>query len=405
MKILSFCLLFLILISTKVSGAGNDTTFVSGLLYKDGQAVSIGILNGFIVSMEHLSKSATTRDFFIAPGLIDLQVNGYSGVDFSDPDLSIEMVKKVVYTLWENGVTSFLPTIITNSQSSLENSFSRLSAAFKDEDIALSVAGFHLEGPYISPVQGFRGAHLEKYIREPDWEEFSSLQKIAQNNIRLITVAPEVNGAISFISKCTESGVIVALGHHNASAEIVTRAVNAGAKLSTHLGNGCANLINRHLNPLWPQLAEERLSISIIADGFHLTREEVKCFYKMKGAEKTILVSDAVDLAGLTPGEYIRDGRVVLLTSDVAKYPAENVLFGAACPLLKDVSDMINFTGCSLADAIRMASTNPAKLLGCDKIGEIAVGMRADLILFSIEDSSILIQKTILAGKTVYEKE
>ena len=302
------------------------------------------------------------------------------------------------------GVTTFLPTVITNDQKSLKKSFTILADALNDNEIGMSIPGFHLEGPYISSIQGYRGAHLEKYIRQPDWNEFSELQKAAHNGIRLITVAPEINGAIPFIRKCSETGVVVSLGHHNGSTEIIKQAVDAGASMSTHLGNGCANMINRHDNPLWPQLADDRITATIIADGFHLNKEEVQCFYKMKGLDRTILVSDALDLAGLLPGEYTRGGRLVVLTNDVVKFPAENVLAGAASSITAGVVNMMRFTNSSLGNAIQMASANPARSLGLTDIGEIRLGKRADLILFTIEDGRMIIQKTIVAGKVVFTK-
>lgn len=354
------------------------------------------------------SKGATeidARGAYIAPGFIDLQVNGFVGIDFSDQNLTLDKLRTATMALWEAGVTTFLPTVITNDQKSLLKSFSILAGALDDDKIGKSIPGFHLEGPYISPVQGYRGAHLEKYIRPPDWDEFSELQKTAHNRILMITVAPEVNGAISFIRKCFESGVVVSLGHHNGSSEEIKEAADAGASMSTHLGNGCANMINRHDNPLWPQLAEDRLTATIIADGFHLTREEVQCFYRMKGVDRIILVSDVLDLAGLPPGEYIRGERKVVLTTDVVKYPAENVLAGAASPINKGVSNIMKFTQCPIGNAVQMASANPARSLGLTNIGEIKDGKRADFVIFTIENDKIVIQKTIIAGKEVYSKD
>jgi N-acetylglucosamine-6-phosphate deacetylase len=341
---------------------------------------------------------------FLAPGLIDLQINGFSGVDFSDQNLTIENLRKATSALWKFGVTSFFPTVITNSQTDLLKSFSNLAKACEDEETGISIPGFHLEGPYISPVQGYRGAHLEKYIREPDYDEFSELQKSSGNHIKLITVAPEINGAIPFIKNCKESGVVVSLGHHNGSSGIIRQAVDAGATMSTHLGNGCANMINRHDNPFWPQLADDRLTSTIIADGFHLNEDEVKCFYRIKSAERIVLVSDALDLAGLPPGEYKRGEKVLLLTPDVVKYPAENVLAGAVMPVSGCVSNMMKFTQCSLGNAIQMASSNPARLLGLNEVGKIGKGKRADLILFSLENGRLVILKTIIAGREVYSK-
>jgi N-acetylglucosamine-6-phosphate deacetylase len=214
-----------------------------------------------------------------------------------------------------------------------------------------------------------------------------------------------MEGAISFIEKCNETGVVVSLGHHNGSPEIIEQAVDAGASLSTHLGNGCANEINRHHNPLWPQLANDAISITIIADGSHLTKDEVRTFYKVKGADQTILVSDALYLAGLPPGEYLDDGRTLQLTEKVVKFPAENVLAGAASPISACVGNMMKFTQCSLSDAIQMASTNPARYMGLTDLGEISEGKRADLILFTIENGELVIQQTMVAGEIVYSKE
>ena len=370
----------------------------------DGAAVSIEIVDGEITEIHRIENKHGLPQVYIAPGFIDIQINGFMGVDFADQHLDIEGVRKAVRALWRYGVTSFLPTLITADQSQLLYSFSILSKAMEDKEIGNSIPGFHLEGPYISPVQGFRGAHLEKYIRPPDWNEFLKLQGAAQNGIKLITVAPEIEGAIPFIQQCNRHGIVVSLGHTNGNAKEIRNAVDAGASMSTHLGNGCANMINRHQNPIWPQLADDRISASIIADGFHLNQEEILCFHKIKKSSRTILVSDALDLAGLEPGEYIRGERRVLLTPNVVKFPAENVLAGAASPISVGVSNMLRITQCSLPEAIQMASTNPAKLIGLDDVGEIRPGKRADLILFTLEEGNIVIQETIVAGKVVYSK-
>ena len=405
MKTRTIFFISLILFSFYACTEKKDVNSVEGLFYLDEKPVTIEIVDGKIAKIKHLSSESGLSDVYVAPGLIDIQINGYMGIDFADQDLKIEGIREATKALWKEGVTSFLPTLITADQESLKNSFSILSNALDDEVIGMSIPGFHLEGPYISPVKGFRGAHLEKYIREPDWNEFLELQNASNNGIKLITVAPEIEGAISFIQKCRQDGIVVSLGHHNGNTKEIKEAADAGASMSTHLGNGCANMINRHNNPLWPQLADDRISASIIVDGFHLNQEEVQCFFKIKGNNRIILVSDALDLAGLEPGEYIRWERTVLLTPDVVKFPAENVLAGAASPISSCVGNMMKFTQCSLSDAIRMASTNPAQLMGLTGLGEISEGKRADLILFTLEDGNMVIQKTIVAGKVVYEKE
>jgi len=382
-----------------------ETRYVEGLLYLDGQPVQIEIVDGKISKIKHLTSRSDFPEIYIAPGLIDIQINGYMGVDFSDQQLTQEIMHEATRALWKEGVTTYLPTLITRDQERLEKSCSLLAESLDDEVIGMSIPGFHLEGPYISPIAGYRGAHPEKHIRLPDWDEFSELQEAAHQGIRLITVAPEMKGAIPFIKKCSESGLVVSLGHHNGTPEIIDQAVDAGATLSNHLGNGCANEINRHHNPLWPQLSNDGLSISIISDGSHLTKEEVRTFYKVKGKEGTILVSDALSFAGLPLGEYEKDGFTYLLTKDVVKFPAENVLAGAAMPISRCISNAMRFTQCDLREAIQMASTNPARLMGLDNLGEISQGKRADLILFTMEDGELVIQLTMVAGNVVYSKE
>ena len=400
---LNFVLLFILGIA--LNAGDKDTLRIEALSYEDYEPVIITIADGKIVQIKHTQDEIAEPGVFVSPGLIDIQINGYMGVDFGGAGLTIEGVRKATRELWKEGVTSFLPTVTTDDYEQLLQSFTVLSGALQDPEIGPSIPGFHLEGPFISPVKGYRGAHLEKYVRKPDWQEFQKLQAAANQGIKLVTVAPEMEGAIPFISHCVESGVVVSLGHHNGSSEQIREAVDAGASLSTHLGNGCANEINRHLNPLWPQLADDRLSIDIICDGHHLTKDEVKTFFKVKGVAGTILVSDAVDLAGLPPGKYFSGEREVLLTPYVVKFPSENVLAGAASPLSLGLENMIRFTQCSLRDAVHMASTNPARLLQLDDLGEIRQGKRADLILFTLDHGEIVIRKTIVAGKIVYSRD
>ena len=375
---------------------------IDGLLYSEGTGVSIEIAGENIQSIAPLNYQADGPAVYVAPGLIDIQINGYAGVDFSGPDLTVERVREATEALWKAGVTTYFPTIITSDIDRIKKNFAVLAEAMEDPVIGASIPGFHLEGPYISPVQGFRGAHLEKYIKAPDWEEFQQIQQAANDGIKLITLAPEIEGAIPFIRQCVASGVTVALGHHNGSATDVQRAVEAGATIATHLGNGCANEINRHYNPLWPQLSNDRIIPSLIVDGFHLTREEVRSFYKVKGPDNTVLVSDALDLAGLPPGEYIRGERTLLLTPDVVKLPKEDVLAGAASPISKCLGVMMEFTGCSVEEAVRMASVNPARLFSLDDRGALASGKRADLMLFTKENNQIIVQKTWVGGELVY---
>jgi N-acetylglucosamine-6-phosphate deacetylase len=390
------------------SAAAQETSRVEGLLYWDRSPAVIEIKDGKIERILRREHRAGAEEhlFFISPGLIDNQVNGYDGVTFSSAELTLDGVRRATRALWRDGVTTYLPTLTTNAHETLLHAFSILARAAEDGEIGLSIPGFHLEGPYISPEDGFRGSHLLEHVRPPLWSEFRQYQQSAQGGIRQVTLAPEIEGAMEFIRRCVENGIRVGLGHHNASAALIREAADAGAVISTHLGNGCANLIHRHDNPLWPQLAEGRLSASIIADGIHLRPEQVRVFYGVKGSTRTILTSDATQFAGMPPGEYTVDGRRLLVTPEgMVTYPAQNVLAGAAVPLTAGVSNLMAFTDCSLADAVHAATRNTARLLGLDDRGEIRPGSRADLILFTLEEGRVQIQKTLVAGRTVYERQ
>jgi len=218
-----------------------------------------------------------------------------------------------------------------------------------------------------------------------------------------VTLAPEAEGALGFIEQCVQQDIVVGLGHHHGTASDIMEAVDRGATVSTHLGNGCATRIHRHLNPLWPQLAEDRLMASMIADGFHLRPEELQVFFKVKGPDRLLLVSDMTELAGMPPGEYPWNGESIVLTPEgMITYPGQNVLAGASLPLTVGVRTIMTATGCSLSDAIQMASSTPAKLNGFDDRGELEVGKRGDCILFSCGESALDIHKTYVAGREVY---
>lgn len=350
---------------------------------------------------------------YVSPGLIDIQVNGYNSVSFCLENaentsegigsLTVKDVKKVTEGLWKEGVTTYFPTLTTNSQDLLLRNFGILAKAMNDPSFLGSIPGFHLEGPYISAVDGYRGAHPLEHVRKPVWNDFLELYKASGDKILLITVAPEVEGAYGFIRKCRELGIVVSLGHHNGTAEQIKQAIDNGASLATHLGNGCANTVNRHLNPIWPQLADDRLKISIIADGFHLPPEILQVFYKTKGTGNIVITSDITSYAGLPAGTYkIKDGKTVEKLTDGNLRFSEGGLYGSASPLRNGVAHIMKVSGCGLVDAIQMTTLNPALLTRLDDRGVMEPGKRADLILFTMENGRMLIQKTMVAGIEVY---
>jgi len=396
-------LVFLLLITSIILNA-QKTMKIQAILYNNNHPVEIVAEGGKIKAITPINNPGSNLPI-VSPGFIDVQVNGYNGVSFTDDDLTVDGIKKATEGLWKEGVTTFLPTIITASGETVRKNLSTLNSSLDDPGVSNSVPGFFLEGPYISPIDGFRGAHNAEFVRLPDWEEFRTFIDASNNHIIKTTVAPELEGAMGFIDQCRKAGIIVAIGHHNGNAEQIHEAAQHGAWISTHLGNGCANMIHRHNNPLWAQMADDRLTPTIIADGFHLNPDELSVFYKVKGPHNLLLISDITKLAGLPPGEYNWNGKMVLLTPEgKLRLPEQDVLAGASFSIRKGIGNMMKFTRCSLEEAIQMASTNQARMFGWDDRGSIEVGKRADLVLFRIENEEVQVQQTILAGKVVFKK-
>ena len=396
-----------ILIASVMFSNAQET--IKGLYYFDHSPISIEISEGKITQITRLDKLPEGfPEVYLAPGFFDNQVNGFADVTFAlgGGELTLDGVKRATKELWKYGVTSYMPTLTTNTRELFFKNLSILNNSKNDKSLQGSIVGFHLEGPYINPEDGYRGAHPKEHVRLPDWDEFMEFQEAAGNNIIQITVAPEIEGGLDFISKCSKNGIIVALGHHNAPAKTVTAAIDRGAKISTHLGNGAAGTVNRHLNPFWSQLADDRLGISIICDGFHLPPEVISVFYKTKGKEKIILTSDVTSYGSLPPGNYrTGEGHSIQITSEGKLWNNDQGgLYGSASAITKGVGHIMKATGCSLADAVQMASTNPARLYGLNDRGTLELGKRADLILFTLDSFKVNIQKTWVNGELVYDK-
>src|SRR5262245_1671731 len=275
---------------------------------------------------------------WVAPALFDLQVNGCDGVSFNSPRLSAEDVAHVVGVCRRHGLGELCPTVITGPAEALVHGFATLRRAREqDPAVAAAVPGLHLEGPYLSPEDGPRGAHPKEHIRPPGWGEFRSFQDAAGGLIRLVTLAPEHDGALAFIEKLVAAGVVVALGHTAAPGPRLRDAVRAGARLSTHLGNGSHALLPRHNNYVWEQLACDELWASVIADGHHLPPAVLKCILRVKTPARAVLTCDASSLAGLPPGRYVEWGQEleVLAVGKVVvagtPYLAGSAVFTDAC--------------------------------------------------------------------------
>lgn len=380
------------------------TFSLEALHYETLHPVRIEVVNGVISAVIELDRSESVASLLIvAPGLIDNQVNGYAGVDFSGEGLMVQDVVKATTAMMQTGVTTYLPTLVTNTPENLIRNFRVLADSLSEEAVQLSVPGFHLEGPWLSKLDGYRGCHREDLLTLPDLAEMTAYQEAAGGKIMQLTIAPELPGASEMISYCKSNGIVTAMGHSNAGSMAIRKACEKGMALSTHLGNGCANMIHRHNNPIWPQLANDQLIPTVIADGHHLTPDELKVFLKVKGAERLILTSDITYLAGMPAGRYNFAGAAVILTEDgMLKSADQDVLAGASLPLIRGVENMIRFTGCTLGEAINMASGNMAKVFGWEDRGALLPGKRADLVLLASNEGHLKVHKTIVAGKIVF---
>ena len=386
--------------------SANEIT-LRGRNYANSEPIWVVINGDRIERVDPAWPEGSVDDWpYISPALLDLQINGYGGTWFSDDSLTADAVRQAISPMYQFGVTRICPTLITNSYAGLAAGFAAIRHACEQTDWAnLMICGCHLEGPYISAEDGPRGAHPKQHVRTADWDEFQRLQDISGNRIRLVTIAPEVGNGIEFIKHAVASGVVVALGHTAATPEQIRAGADAGATLSTHLGNGAHAMMHRHRNVIFSQLADSRLSASLIVDGHHLPADLVRIFLKVKTPQKTILTCDAAGWAGCPPGVYENKlGRSELLPSGKLVVAGQQELLAGSAQMTDTcVASAMTFAGVSLKEAVDMASKNPAKLLG-QEVCRLRRGSRADLILFRIAENGVRleIQATIAGGELKY---
>jgi N-acetylglucosamine-6-phosphate deacetylase len=383
-----------------------------GRRYDTGESIQLDVARGVIQAVTRCALCAKSAAglAWIAPGLIDIQVNGYGGQEFSAASITPERVASIAEQMAAFGVTRFCPTLTTETGAVMQHALRAIAAACESSPmVARRVAGIHLEGPYISPEDGPRGAHPQPCCRTPDWDEFQRFQEAAGGRIRILTMSVEFTGAAKFVEQLTRAGVVVAIGHTAANAEQIRAAVDAGARLSTHLGNGSHHLLPRHHNYVWEQLAEDRLQASLIVDGHHLPPALVQTFVRAKTPHRCILVSDLSGYAGLPPGRYaartldveiLGSGRLVIAGQ-------RELLAGATAAIGEGVANVMRFAGVPLAEALAMATEHPARLLGLDP-GGLAPGQPADLVLFDLLDADdtrsarFSVRAVLIGGEVVF---
>jgi N-acetylglucosamine-6-phosphate deacetylase len=343
-------------------------------------------------------------DLFLAPGFVDLQVNGCDGFDVNAADITPETIRDLTDRMLQRGVSCFAPTIITAPEDRICAALRAIADARRQwSRVAACIPYAHVEGPHISALDGYRGAHPAESVRAPSLAEFNRWQETSGGLVGMVTISPHSSESPAYIEAVVESGVHVAIGHTHASAEEIERAVNAGARLSTHLGNGIAPEIPRHLNPLWSQLADDRLTATFIADGHHLPPNMLKVMLRAKTVDRAMLVSDSVALAGMPPGLYDTPvgGRVELRVDGRLWVAGSELLAGATASLPQAISHVVHSIGLPLHEALRMATTNPGRFVAGR--GHLSPGLRADAVRFRWDDEMV-IEDVWLGGEQVFTR-
>ncbi|MFP4179644.1 MAG: N-acetylglucosamine-6-phosphate deacetylase [Spirochaetaceae bacterium] len=369
---------------------------------EDGRALEISVDGGVIQKIAVIDKDPSLP--YVSPGFFDIQVNGYNGVDYGYNLGNIEDVEKLVSALAAFGTTHHHATIITNPGKVILERLEVLKRACQQSSLVNeALKGIHLEGPFISPEEGPRGAHDLGYVQTPDFELFKEWYEASGGLIKMITLAPEIDGAFDFIEKVNDLGVVCALGHTAADADTLGRAVKAGARISTHLGNGSHAFLPRFRNYIWEQAADDRIWASIIGDGYHLTPAAVKVISRTKGLEKLILISDSTGLTGSAPGTYQwGDTKTMVDDEGCITLAGTPYLAGAGFLLDWDIPHFMRFTDSSLGDALKLCTDNPRRLFGYEE-NRIEEGKSAHFILFEYApgDDRLHIKKTLLLGEEI----
>ena len=342
------------------------------------------------------------RECLLCEAFLDIQVNGFATVDFNRPTLTAADLRRALEAMWRHGVTQLFPTVITAPLEAMLGTMKAIARA-REEDPALrhAIPAIHLEGPFLAAEDGPRGAHPISSVRDPDWDVFQRLQEASGGLIGLVTLAPERSGAVELISRLRAAGLVVAIGHTDASEADIDAAVQAGAQLSTHLGNGAHAALPRHRNYVQKQLATDALMASLIADGHHLPGYFVKNLIRCKGLDRVILITDAMAAAAAPPGTY-RIGEVLAEVGPdgYVRLPGTPYLAGSALTMDRAVENTARFAGLSLWQAIGLATRQPRRLFPSLEAG-IAPGQPADLVVLR-EGPPLTVEATLVEGELVY---
>ena len=376
---------------------------ILGHHYATGKPVRVAWKDGVIAAVEPTSVAPTDSPW-IAPALVDLQVNGFAGVDFQRDDLTLDQLLIAVGGLRAAGCGRFLLTLITDDWARLLARLRHLrSLRSTSVELRHAIAGWHIEGPFLSAEPGFRGAHDPQWMRDPTAEDIRELRQCTENDPVLLTLAPERHGALDAIRLASSRGIKVSLGHTNASLETLQLAVAAGAVAFTHLGNGCPRELDRHDNILWRVLdllrpAGSGLYVSLIPDAIHVSPALFRLVHRELG-DWIFLVSDAMAAAGAPPGRYPLGGLELEVGADrVVRFPGSSNFAGSALRPDEGVVRAAKMLGCDWQKVWKQFSEVPARLM--DLPSGLAVGAPAELCVVRA-DGQMVIPTFVGAGLDV----
>jgi len=301
------------------------------------------------------------------PGFVDLQVNGYAGVDFLNPSTTVDDILAAAEALRRGGTAGFLLTVTTHRRDAIETNVAHAREAMDRQGPLGNILGIHLEGPFISPEYGYRGAHTAAYIIPPDLEWFRRLQDTARGAIRMVTLAPETPGAIDFV-KAVSDQTLVSVGHANPDFDTLRRAIDAGLRAVTHFGNGCRPEMNRHDNVLIRILACAELNLCFIPDGQHLPEPFLRMLLNAVPIDRLVATSDMVMYAGMQPGVYDRGGMRVRLRDDgrLCLADDEKLLYGSSRTMLQCMNHLASLKRLQPGELFETGVANPLRLIGMD---------------------------------------